>query len=194
MKEKKIQFREKRIPLFTPTTNDELQQYYSDSKVPVLLDNDLVIWDSLAILEHLSEKHLSSKGWPEDEKARAMARSVSAEMHSSFFSIRNNLPMNCRKENQKVSISNDTKQEILRVESLWENCFSSYGGSGGWLFGDYSIADAMFSPLVIRFHGYGINLGETAKRYSQKVLEQNHIIEWMKDGRSENEVIAEAEI
>lgn len=194
MKENQIDFCEKRIPLFTPTTNDKLQQYNSDVKVPVLLDDDFTIWDSLAILEYISEKYLNSQGWPKEEKARAIARSVSAEMHSSFFNIRNNLPMNCRKENNKILISENTKKEILRMESIWENCLSLYGNSQGWLFGDYSIADAMFAPIVIRFHGYGINLGIVAKKYSQKVLEQKDIKQWIKDGKNEKEIIVEAEV
>lgn len=151
MKENKIQFEEKIVPLFTPKTNEELLVYGSNYKVPVLVDDELVIWDSLAILEYISEKYLASKGWPKNEKARAVARSVSAEMHSSFFAIRNNLPMNCKKDSYKVAISSDTKQEILRIESIWENCLSNYGNSSGWLFGAYSIADAMFTPIVIRF-------------------------------------------
>ena len=93
-----ISFQEKRIPLFTETTNAQLERCESDYKVPVLIDNRFAVWDSLAILEYLSEKYLAGKGWPDSEKARAMARSVSAEMHSSFFAIRNQMPMNCRKQ------------------------------------------------------------------------------------------------
>ena len=97
LKQNNISFNEKRVALLTDTTNDELLQYNSDFKVPVLMDDGLVIWDSLSILEYLSEKYLAGNGWPHDIKARAVARSISCEMHPSFFNVRNELPMNCRK-------------------------------------------------------------------------------------------------
>lgn len=194
MKENQIPFEEKRVPLFTPNTHNQLLPYGSDGKVPVLIDGDVTLWDSLAILEYVSEKYFNGQGWPKDEQARAMARSVSAEMHASFVNIRTHLPMNCKKAGHNVLISDDTKKDILRVEKIWEDCLSRYGKGQNWLFGEYSIADAMFAPIAIRFYGYGIPLGDVATQYVNTVLNQDNIKNWIEDGKNEKEVIEDAEI
>ncbi|MGD8925841.1 MAG: glutathione S-transferase, partial [Thioalkalispiraceae bacterium] len=119
MKQMGISFQEKRVALFTETTNAELAEYDSDFKVPVLKDDELLVWDSLAILEYLSEKHLAGKGLPQDEKARATARSVCAEMHSSFVNVRNEMPMNCRRTFHGVKFSAEALREVERIKYLW---------------------------------------------------------------------------
>jgi len=172
MKHYNISFEEKRVALFTETTNDELAQYYSDFKVPVLKDDDLIVWDSLSILEYVSEKYLQGKGWPHDDKVRATARSVSAEMHSSFMNVRNEMPMNCRKKFKDIK----------------------FGSDGEWLFGKYSIADAMYAPIALRFHGYNIPLEGVEADYVQSVLNQPCIIEWIEAGKNEKEIIDQDEI
>lgn len=189
-----ISFKEKRIALFTETTNKELEQYNSDFKVPVLKDDDLIIWDSLSILEYVSEKYLHSNGWPQDEKARAVARSVSAEMHSSFIHVRNELPMNCRKQFEGIILSVDAKEEIERIKTLWRTCRHKYGADGEWLFGKYSIADAMFAPIALRFYGYNIPLEGVEAAYVESVLNQPCIIEWIEAGKHEKEIIDEDEL
>ncbi|SMM98849.1 Glutathione S-transferase [uncultured Candidatus Thioglobus sp.] len=189
-----IEFTEKRIPLFTDTTDTQLEKYNSDFKVPVLIDGDLIIWDSLAILEYLSEQYLASNGLPNDTNQRAIARSVSAEMHSSFFNIRNDLPMNCRKSFNNISLSAQTEKEIQRIKSIWQQCREKHGNSGDYLFGKYSIADAMFAPIVMRFNTYNIKLEGEAKKYSQTILNQQHIIEWVKSSKQEKEIIESGEI
>jgi len=194
LKHNEIAFKEKRIALFTDTTNKELEQYNSDFKVPVLKDGELVIWDSLSILEYVSEKYLHSKGWPQDEKARAMARSVSAEMHSSFIHVRNELPMNCRKLFKGITLSRYAKKEIERIKMLWRTCRHNYGADGEWLFGKYSIADAMFAPIALRFHGYNITLEGVEADYVTSVLTQPCIIEWIEAGKNEKEIIEADEI
>jgi len=98
LKQFNVPFEQKRVSLFTQTSDAELAPYFTDGKVPILLDNDFVVWDSISIMEYVSEKYLNDKGWPDDVKARAMARSISAEMHSSFTAMRTALPMNCRKK------------------------------------------------------------------------------------------------
>jgi len=194
MKQYQIEFNEKRVPLFTETTNQTLAQYDSDFKVPVLQDKDLVIWDSLAILEYVSEKYLGSNGWSGDEKARAIARSVSAEMHSSFFSVRNELPMNCRKKFESIKLSAQAVRDIERIKLLWRKCRSEFGQGGEWLFGQYSIADAMFAPVALRFEGYSIPLAGVERAYVNSVLKQPCIIEWIAAGKAETEIIAEDEV
>ncbi len=194
MKHHSIDFAEKRVALFTETTNDELAHYNSDFKVPILQDGSLVIWDSLAILEYLSEQCLESKGWPAETNARAIARSVSAEMHSSFINVRNELPMNCRKNFHDIKLSFEADQEIERITTLWRRCRSQFGAEGDWLFGRYSIADAMFAPIALRFSGYNISLGDVEEDYVQSVLKQPGIIEWIEAGKGEKEIIGEDEI
>lgn len=194
MKQHNIEFTEKRIALFTETTNDELAEYYSDYKVPVLKDGKLIVWDSLSIMEYVSEKYLQSKGWPEDEKNRSTARSISAEMHSSFMNLRNELPMNCRKSFSDIKLSDEAVQEIERVKTLWRYCRREFGTGGEWLFGKYSIADAMYAPIALRFHGYNIPLDGFEADYVNSVLNQPDIIDWIKSGKIEKEIIEEDEI
>lgn len=193
LKQFNIPFLEKRVALFTETMRHELASYNSDFKVPVLQDGDFLVWDSLAILEYLSENYLNGKGWPHDKRARARARSVSSEMHSSYANVRSELPMNCRKRFRNVRLTEQAQQQIDRIQSLWQQCRSEFGGNGQWLFGDYSIADAMFAPVALRFAGYSIALDDNAQAYVQTVLNQPAIIEWMTAGKSEKEVIAEDE-
>lgn len=194
LKQNQIDFIEKRIALFTETTNQELAEYNSDFKVPVLQDGDLLVWDSLAILEYVSEKYLNSFGWPVDPDARAMARSVSCEIHSSFFNVRNELPMNCRKKFRNIRLSAEALHEIERIKDLWRQCRSRYGNNGEWLFGDYSIADAMYAPIALRFYGYTIPLDGAEAAYVESVLRQPCIIDWIEAGKAEKEVIEEDEI
>jgi glutathione S-transferase len=189
-----IEFREKRIPLFTETTDQELEPYFSDCKVPILVDDDFVIWDSFSILEYLSENYLDSKGWPDDVKARALARSISAEMHSSFANVRNELPMNCRKTFHDIKLTPEAVREVGRIKDLWQKCRTEYGDQGEWLFGQYSIADAMYAPIALRFAGYSIPLAGIEKSYVNTVLAHPNIIQWMEAGKVEKEVIAMDEI
>jgi len=190
----KVEFEEQRVPLFAAATAGELAGYDSDFKVPVLLDGDLVVWDSLSILEYVSEAYLANRGWPDGRRARSVARSVSSEMHSSFFNIRNELPMNCRKQLENIKLSGEAEREIARVMWLWRKCRSEYGSGGQWLFGDYSIADAMFAPVALRFSEYGIRLSGVEADYLDSVLQHPGIIEWVEAGRLETEVIEANEI
>jgi len=194
LKQKQIQFNEKRVALFTETTKEELSQYHSDYKVPVLQDGDMMVWDSLSILEYLSETYPDSKGWPDDPAARAFARSVSCEMHSSFMNVRAEFPMNCRKRFLNIKPSTAATREIERIRSLWRHCRSQFGQSGEWLFGEYSIADAMFAPIALRFDGYAIDLEGVEKDYVQSVLNQPAIVAWIEAGKAEPEVIEADEV
>lgn len=194
MKHYNIPFTEKRVALFTETSNDELAEYYSDFKVPVLKDGDLIVWDTLSILEYVSEKYLQSEGWPANEKARAIARSVSAEMHSSFSNVRSELPMNCRKTFKDIKLSADAEHEVERIKTLWRYCRREFGADGEWLFGKYSIADAMYAPIALRFTGYSIPLDGVEADYVQSVLNQPCITEWIEAGKQEKEVIKEDEL
>lgn len=194
LKHHEVDFREKRVVLFTETNDAELAQYHSDFKVPVLIDDGLVIWDSLSILEYISEQYLDSEGWPRDVAARAVARSVSAEMHSSFLNVRNELPMNCRKKFENIKLSAAAEREIERIKTLWRDCRTRFGEAGEWLFGQYSIADAMFAPVALRFAGYSVPLEGVEDAYVKSVLKQPCICEWIESGEAEKEVIREDEV
>jgi len=194
LKQSQIEFAEKRVALFTETTNQELSEYNSDFKVPILKDGSLLVWDSLAILEYVSEKYLDSGGWPQDSNARAVARSISCEMHSSFSNVRNEMPMNCRKKFQKIELSSAALKEIDRIKDLWRQCRSQFGANGEWLFGDYTIADAMYAPIALRFYGYSIPLTGVEETYIQSVLRQPGIIDWIEAGKAETEILEENEI
>jgi len=194
LKQNKIDFDETRVALSVETTAEQLAEYGSGLKVPVLKDGDFLVWDSLSILEYISEKYLDSKGWPSDQAARATARSIACEMHSSFPNIRNALPMNCRKQFHNISLSTQTENEIERIKLLWRQCRTNFGQGGEWLFGNYSIADAMYAPIALRFHGYDIPLEGIEQAYVQSVLSQPCIRDWIAAGELEKETIAEDEI
>ena len=189
-----IEFEEKWVSLFVESTAGELAEYNSDYKVPVLKDGDLIIWDSLSILEYVSEAYLDTKGWPGDRKARSVARSISSEMHSSFVNVRKELPMNCRKKFENIKLSQGAEREIERIKWLWRRCRSEYGKKGEWLFGDYSIADAMFAPIALRLSGYSIPLTGVEEEYVKSVLRHSGIVEWIEAGKLETEVIEADEI
>ena len=189
MKHAGIGFEEKRVPLSTEDTARHLAEYFSNYKVPVLQDDDFVIWDSLAILEYLADKHSDKHGWPDDRRARATARSVSAEMHSSFTALRSELPMNCIKRFKDFNISPAAQKDVDRIKALWKSCRDQYGQGGPWLFGDFCIADAMFAPVALRFIGYEVPLNDQEREYIQTIMQDPHIINWVKSGQQEKEVI-----
>ncbi|MCU7940564.1 MAG: glutathione S-transferase family protein [gamma proteobacterium symbiont of Bathyaustriella thionipta] len=194
MKHLGIPFKEKRIPLFTEQTNPRLAQYYSNYKVPVLLDGAFIVWDSMAIFEYLAEKFPEYKGWPESFQDRTMARSMCAEMHSSFTALRDELPMNCRKTFSSVKLSDKASEDIERITALWRYFRQRYKNKGSWLFGNFSIVDAMYAPVVLRFKGYGIALNNIEQEYSDYILSQKAIIEWCETGKKESEIILMDEI
>jgi len=189
-----IPFEEKRVSLFVETTAQLLEPYYSDYKVPVLKHDALIVWDSLAIVEYISEQHLDNKGWPTDVAARAVARGVSAEMHSSFAHVRNALPMNCRKKFPGFTINADVQGDIDRITQLWRYCRRHYGQSGPWLFGEFSIADAMYAPIVLRFVGYDVELGSIESAYVENFMQLPALQEWIGSGRAETEIIEMDEV
>lgn len=189
-----LAFEEVRIPLGEAQTAAEIGKYNKAGKVPVLLDNGLTVWDSLAILEYLSEKYLQGKGWPEDEILRAEARSCCAEMHSSFFFLREEMPMNCRATGRAVPHSEELERDIRRIDEIWASMRKKYSDRGEWLFGDFSIADCMFAPVVFRFRTYGVEVSTESHAYMANFLRHEPMREWLKDAEEEQEVIGVAEV
>jgi glutathione S-transferase len=188
-----VPFEEISIPLYEEGSKERILRRSPSGKVPALLDGELSIWDSLAICETLAERFPDRCGWPRDAAARATARSVSAEMHSGFFALRHELPMNARERRAGVVPSAEARADIERVCAIWTECRARYGAGGAWLFGAFSPADAMYAPVALRFWCYGPELPAAAAAYRDTVLADPPIVEWMRQAREEKERLAKFE-
>ena len=145
-------------------------------RVPLLIDADTKIWDSLAICEYAAES--ARHGLPGDRIARARARSVAAEMHSGFQALRNECPMNVRARNRRVPLTPELQADVARIDEIWSGCRKEHGHAGGWLFGDFSIADAMFAPVFFRFQTYGAALSAASQTYLSHALQDPDLRDW----------------
>ncbi len=181
-----IPFHELHVSLNQESLSAVLRQYSPSCKVPVLMDGTRRVWDSLAICEYVNETYMENQAWPRGSAERAWARSVACEMHSSFAGLRNEMPMNIRAK-RVVTPSMQCKLDIGRIDAIWAECMKM--NTGPWLFGEYSIADAMFAPVVMRFVTYGVTLSGLAQQYQNNVLEDVHIKEWMVQAKEESEVV-----
>jgi len=162
-------------------------------KVPILWDGDCVVWDSLAIVEFLADRVGRDLFWPDDAAARGMARSMAAEMHSSFANLRRELPMNVRRTYPARELSDGTREEIDRIMQLWAQARARHGGTGEYLFGNWSAADIMFAPVVTRFITYGVAVPSFAALYMKAVLSHPHVNEWIDQAQDEPWVIEKYE-
>ena len=187
-----LEFNEVPVSLNSESMYDQLNPYFSNTKVPVLLHDGLEIWDSLAILEYLVSL-LPDQGLPADPSARAMARALCAEMHSSFAALRNELPMNCLRDPSPLLLSDTCTADIDRIQALWHHANGFSDGRGHWLFGSFGIVDAMFAPVVIRFHRYCVPLQEPAAAYVERLLQHPAMVEWVASGSSEPMIIEREE-
>ena len=193
LQEAGLEFDEHRIALDTETTAAEIAAFNAGGTVPILQLGDVTVWDSLAIAETVAERWPEKQLWPDDADTRAYARSICAEMHSGFHMLRECMPMNCRAMGRIVALPDALTDDIDRVIAIWSNCHNNYSGDSGWLFGDFSVADAMFAPVVLRLRTYGINLPESAGFYPHRVLESEAMQEWLAAAECEVEVIEEDE-
>ena len=193
LREAGIEFDEHRIALDTDTSKAEIASFNPGGTVPVLQLGDLTVWDTMAIAETVAERWPDKNLWPVDADARAHARSICAEMHSGFAVLRECMPMNCRAMGRRVPLPDALTADIDRIIGIWSTCHRRYGsdneGNDGWLFGSFSIADAMFAPVVLRFRTYGINLPESAGFYPQRLLQSDAMQEWLAAAETEVEVI-----
>ncbi|MXZ80004.1 MAG: glutathione S-transferase [Gammaproteobacteria bacterium] len=168
---------------------EALRRRFAHGKVPVLVDGFLEIWDSIAILEYLVELFPHTRGWPDDPEARAVARSVSAEMHSGFSALRNELPMNCRRFFPGYSLSDDSLSDVRRIQQIWNMCRERYGRDGPWLFGRFTVADAMYAPVVMRFRSAEVELDAVSREYFETMHECDAVKRWLAEGRAEAEIV-----
>ncbi|HWZ64819.1 MAG TPA: glutathione S-transferase family protein [Steroidobacteraceae bacterium] len=179
-----LEFDELQIRLNTPETHEALERYAPSARVPVLRSGELTVWDSQAICEFAAE--LTGRGWPQPPEARAVARAVSAEMHSGFATLRSLWPMNARARNRRTAMTAALAADVERIDEIWNDCRHRFGSGGPWLFGaDYTIADAMYAPVVLRFNTYGARVSETARWYMATVLEDAALQEWITAARAE---------
>ena len=177
--------------MFTETWESEIGRYSPARRAPVLLHGDLAVWDTTAIFQHVCEHHAQAVSWPVAQPARAHAQSISAEMHSGFLAIRDELPQNIRVRHPRAlsELSDSCLRQIRRIEQIWSGCRKEYGSKGDWLFGDISLADIMFTPVALRFLSYQIPVSEAAAEFQHAVVAHPYVREWIAAATAEPEVI-----
>lgn len=185
MKAAGIPFHTELIYLHRPETKAQILRFSPSGKVPALVHHNLVIWDSLAILEYLAERHPEDRLWPIDEHHRAIARAVSAEMHSGFQSLRQNCPMDIMGRYDNHPGPETAKDDIKRIQEIWTECRERYGKDGPFLFGEFSIADAMYAPVVTRFSTYSVPVTPLVKEYMDAVRALPAMKEWEDGAKAE---------
>ena len=194
MKVAGIEFDEKLILLFDDDWKANIAKVSPSARVPVLTDGDLTLWETMAILEYLAERHPDKGLWPEDVNARAIARAVSNEMHAGFTALRGNMPMNIRKSHPGKGMGEGVADDIARICEIWNDCRSRFGSGGDFLFGNFSIADAMFAPVVSRLTTHVVALDDVSATYRDAVQALPEMIEWSDAGRAEPWIVPEDEI
>lgn len=183
-----VPFEERRLPLGTPHYHDEIGRWSPTRRVPALHDEELVVWDSLAICEFVNERWLNGRGWPQAVRGRAVARAAAAEMHSSFGALRAQLPMNCRRVPDRYRWDAAAEADIARVQQLWGALREAFGeGGGAFLCGEFGIVDAMFAPVALRFRAYGVATDPVATRYCEALLALPALEEWRRAAEAEPE-------
>ncbi|MEA3158706.1 MAG: glutathione S-transferase [Gammaproteobacteria bacterium] len=171
-----FEFREQIVYFDESDYQAQLAALSPSRRVPLLIAEGFKIWDSLAICEYVGE--FTGSGLPRDREARARARSIAAEMHSGFQTLRNECPMNVRARNRRVPLTPQLQADIERIDEIWSGCRKRFGACGGWLFGDFSIADAMFAPVFFRFQTYGTALSDASQAYLEHALNDPAVREW----------------
>jgi glutathione S-transferase len=189
MKQAGLDFAEVRIPLDTPTSHQEILRYSPSGRVPVLRHGDLTVWESLAICEYVAERFAPNL-WPEDAAAKAVARSVSAEMHAGFVNLRENMPLDCRARYPGLGMNPSVQADIDRITAIWHECRHNFGSGSDFLFGHFTIADGMFAPVVSRFVTYDVKLDSVAQAYAEAIWGLPAMQEWLAAASSEVESIA----
>lgn len=193
MKQSGLSFEELTVPLFGDewrVAKESSSEIMPAGKVPILWDGDTVIWDSLAILEYLSDRVGRDRFWPKSDEARGMARSMVCEMHSSYQALRKACPLNIRKSYDGVAVEAPVRDDIVRILQLWAEARARFGQGGPFLFGTFSAADIFYAPVVSRFFTYGINVPGFAQSYMDAVWEHEWMQAWI-DGAEDEEWVLE---
>ncbi len=189
-----LAFDEVNVPLYTgPTDKQRILDFAPSGKVPILVDDGVTIWDSLAIMEFLADRYPEAGVWPTDRAARAHARSISSEMHSGFMALRNECSMNIHRPVRAKALSPDAMDNVARVDEIWTDCRKRYSDGGPFLFGRFSAADAMFAPVVHRFLTYAVDVSAGARDYMATVTAFAPFREWTEAALKETLVIGKFE-
>jgi glutathione S-transferase len=194
MKVAGIAFEEEVVPLDAADFKSRVGAVSGTGKVPVLIDGDVRVWESLAILEYVAEKYPRALLWPADAAARAHARSIAAEMHAGFAPLRRHCPMNMRRPAKVLALTPEVVADVRRIEALWTDCRTRFGQGGPFLFGAFGAADAMYAPIVSRFQSYAVDVCSVAGAYMQAVTSLPAWTEWRKAAFAEPWVLARNEI
>ena len=197
LRQAQIPFEEVQLKFGKDTKVIGIEKYSAARKVPVLLVDGEPVWDTLAICETAAELFPDKHLWPVDARARRVARSVCAEMHSGFQGLRSKMPMNIRGSYPGKGLTPESQKDIDRIVALWSDCREKFGqmsgGSGSLLFGRFSIADAFYAPVVMRFLTYAVKLPPAAQAYCEAVQALSAVKEWCDAGRRETDFVAEDE-
>jgi len=183
-----------KFDLYTPGSKAELLKHSPSGMVPALVHGDIVVWDSLAIIDYCARLAPDKFWWPKGDAAYAFARSMSAEMHSGFMGLRTHAPMNIKARWSGLTLGDAVAFDVARADALWSEARKRFGQGGDFLFGGFSAADMMFAPVVHRFETYGIEVSPTARAYMDAMLAQPLMAEWTKDGVAENVVLSHGEL
>ncbi len=189
-----IEFEEQLVRLSEPGSRAVLLRHSPAGKVPILKHGARVVWDSLAIVEYLAEQRPQAGLWPADPDARALARSIAAEMHAGFVALRQHMPMNLKKRLPGKGQGPGVAADIARIGAIWQDCRSRFGAGGPFLFGEPCAADAMYAPVATRFRTYGVGLEPVAQAYADAVLAWPAFLEWQAAALEEPWIIAEDEV
>ncbi len=165
-----------------------LQDISPTLRVPTLVDGDVTIWESLAICEYINDTYLSGSAWPKNNALKAKARALASEMHAGFSQLRAEMPMNIRAK-RALTLSNQAKKDIQRIEAIWSEQYQQFKQQGGWLFGQWSIVDAMFAPVLLRFNTYNIELNTEATAYMKHALSCSSLQRWITESAKETDVV-----
>jgi glutathione S-transferase len=193
MKVAGIAFDEQVISLNDPQFKRTVMAISPAGKVPALADDEIHVWESLAILEYLAERFADAKLWPEDPEARAHARAISAEMHAGFVPLRRECPMNFWRPVKKRNLSAEATASVARIDAMWTDCRARFGAGGPFLFGAFGAADAMYAPVVARFATYAVDVGATSRAYMEALMGLAAWREWKAAAVKEPWVLPEDE-
>ena len=193
LKQAGIPFREQYIPIRSATWQSRILDLSPSGKVPALVHGDVRVWDSLAICEYLAERFPEKQLWPTAIAARAEARSISAEMHSGFQALRQNMFINIRRRMPTRGRTPESLADIERIVAIWNGCRARYAAGGPFLFGAFSIADAMYAPVALRFQTYAVKTAGAAGDYAQTLLALPAMQEWVTAAHAEKEQLAHYE-
>ena len=194
MKVAGIAFEEEVISLDAKDFKTRVTRISGTGKVPALADGNVQVWESLAILEYLAEKFPDARLWPADPAARAQARAIAAEMHAGFVPLRRHLPMNMWRPVMRRDLTPEVQANVRRIEAIWTDCRTRHGAGGPFLFGPFGAADAMYAPVVARFHTYAVEVNALARTYMDAVMDLPAWREWQTQALAETWVLPEDEV